>query len=145
MPEPRRSRKPVADWAEGKHSLLLIPQGNPTSTQQLPPASPVGTASSWRGRICPRAGAAWPELCTSVVCPLCHNYTGLNSPQAAMLSGFPRKSGRVPCFQGQLNSPRNHPQLPPRPSFLCCWRLGWTGRPPDFALLWCCRSQRVSG
>lgn len=107
MPEPRRSKKPVADWAEGKHSLLLTPQGNPTSTQQLPPASPVGTASSWRGRICPCAGAAWPGLCTSVVCPLCHNYTGLNSPQAAMLSGFPRKPGRVPCFQGQLNSPRN--------------------------------------
>lgn len=145
MPEPRRSRKPVADWAEGKHSLLLTPQGNPTSTQQLPPASPVGTASSWRGRICPRAGAAWPGLCTSVVCPLCHNYRAEFPPgcHAQRLSQKAREGSLLPGT-AEL-TPKPDPQLPPRPSFLCCWRLGWTGRPPDFALLWCCRSQRVSG
>lgn len=43
----------MADWAEGKDSSLLTPQGNPTSTQQLPPASPVGTGSSWRGEFAP--------------------------------------------------------------------------------------------
>lgn len=93
-------------WQNG-HSSLLTPQEKPTITQQLPPASPMGSGSSWRGRICLHAGAACPGLCTSIVCPLCHNYTGMNSPQAAMLSGFPRKPGRVPCFQGQLNSPQN--------------------------------------
>lgn len=93
----------MADWAEGKHSSLLTPQGKATITQQLPPAS----GSSWRGRICPHAGAACPGLCTSIICPLCRNYTGLNSPQALILSSFPREPGRVPCSQGQLNSPQN--------------------------------------
>lgn len=66
----------MADRAEGKHCSLRTPEGNPPAiTHRLPPASPMGTGSSWRGRICPHpgsllAGAACLGFCTSPGCPL---------------------------------------------------------------------------
>lgn len=124
----------------GKHSSLLTPQGKATITQQLPPTS----GSSWRGRICPHAGAACPGPCTSTVCPLCHNYTEFPPGcPAQRLSQRAREGSLLPGAAELTLKP--DPQLPPRPSVLCCWQLGWTGRPLDFALLWCCHSQRVSG
>ena len=108
----------MADQAEGKHCSLWTPEGKPPHRHPPAPTSlshghclllerenllPSREPAAWRGL--PWAlHIHWLPSCSylSIVIML-----GLDPPQAAMLSSFSRELGRVLCFQGQLNSPRN--------------------------------------
>lgn len=151
-----RSREEENLWQRGQRvsTAHCAPQRGslpPTITHRLPPASPMGAGSSWRGAFCPHPGNLLAALSAlhihwlpsrsylSIVIP-----AGPDPPHAAMLGSFPGELGRGPCFQGQLNSPRNlthnfHLAV----SLLLAMGLDW--RPPDFTLPLCCRSQGVSG
>lgn len=126
--------KTCGDLGRGSAQL----PADPTTTQQLPPA----LAALGQGEFPLECWSclAWPLLLQR----LCHNYPGLDSPRAALLSRFPRKPGRVPCFQGQLNSPRNltHNFHLAQHDFAAG---DWAGLGGLLTLLWCCHSQRVSG
>jgi len=104
--------KPVADQAEGKRCSLQTPEGKPTITHWLPPASPLGTGSSWRRRICPsRDPAGWccltRALHTHLLAPLHCSHSRDGSPTGCEAQQLSQEPGRVPCYQGQLNSPQN--------------------------------------
>lgn len=114
-----RSKEEENLWQSGQRvsTARCAPQrGNPPPpiTHRLPPASSTGTGSSRRGTFCPHPGSLLAALSALHIHWLpSHSRlsilitAGLDPPHAAMLGSFPGELGRVPCFQGQLNSPRN--------------------------------------